>query len=147
MDNWGFEMCKKNRQNYKRMPWKTRKWNWLQELKPFQRLKFRGILQGDSLSSRQFIIAMIPLNQVLRKCTRELQIFKIPGKDQPSNVYGWDKGIWKKWKRTKAPDTNNMNIQTGYRNGIWIWKMCQDNDKKWEKRISRGNRTAKSRIH
>ena len=29
----------------------------------------RGIFQGDALSPLQFIIAMMPLNHILRKCT------------------------------------------------------------------------------
>ena len=29
----------------------------------------RGIFQGDALSPLQFVIAMMPLNHILRKCT------------------------------------------------------------------------------
>ena len=32
----------------------------------------RGIFQGDALSPSLFIIAMMPLNHILRKCTAEL---------------------------------------------------------------------------
>ena len=37
-------------------------------------------------------------------------------------MYGWCKGVCKKWKRTGDSDTNNTNLHPGYRNGIWHWK-------------------------
>ena len=42
--------------------------------------------------------------------------------------------------------TNNMNIQPGYRNGIWHRKMCHADNEKREKRNCRRNRI-KSRMH
>ena len=36
----------------------------------------RGILQGDTPSPLQFIIAMMPLNHVLRKCTAGYKLSK-----------------------------------------------------------------------
>ena len=44
----------------------------------------RGIFQGDALSLLLFIIAMMPLNHILRKCTAGY----IARKDQPPNVHG-----------------------------------------------------------
>ena len=45
----------------------------------------------------------------------------------------------KKWKRTGNPNTNNKNIQPGYRNGIWHWKLCQaDNEKSTKREIVEG---------
>ena len=36
----------------------------------------------------------------------------------------------KKWKRIRDSNTNNKNIQPGYRNGIWRRKMRQANYEK-----------------
>ncbi len=41
---------------------------------------------------------------------------------------------------------NYYNIQPGYRNGIWLWKMCHTDDEKWEKRIRGRNRIVKSKM-
>ena len=46
-----------------------------------------------------------------------------------------------KQKRPGNPNTNNNNIQPGYRNVIWHWKMYPAD---WEKRISWRNRITKS---
>ena len=42
----------------------------------------RGIFQGDALSSLLFIIAMMPLNHILRKCTDGYKLSKSQKKDQ-----------------------------------------------------------------
>ena len=34
----------------------------------------RGIFQGDAVSSLLFIFAMIPLNNILRKCTQDINL-------------------------------------------------------------------------
>ena len=56
------------------------------------------------------------------------QIYKITRKDI--------KIFAKKWKRTGDFDTNNKNIQSGYRIGIWQLKMCHGHNEKREKRNS-----------
>ena len=56
---------------------------------------------------------------------------------------GWYQDICQKCKRTGGLDTSNKNIQLGYRNRIWYWKMCHADNEKWEKRNNRRNRTAK----
>ena len=48
-------------------------------------------------------------------------------------------------KRTGDSDTNNKNIQLGYRGGICHRKMCYGHNKKWEKTNNKRNKTAKSR--
>ena len=63
----------------------------------------RGIFQGDALSPSLFIIAMMPLNHVPRKCTAGY-------KNQSPNIHGWHQTICKKWKRT-----GNSNTQ------VWIY--------------------------
>ena len=43
-------------------------------------------------------------------------------------------------KGTEDPDTSNKNIQPGYRNEIWHWKMSNAHNEKCELRNNRINR-------
>ena len=47
----------------------------------------RGIFQGDVLSPLLFVIAIMQLNHILRKCTGEYKLHKLQ-KNQPPNVHG-----------------------------------------------------------
>ena len=40
----------------------------------------------------------------------------------------------KEWKRTINPYTTNKNIQPGYRNVIWHWKIYPTHNEVWKKR-------------
>ena len=75
----------------------------------------RGIFQGDALSPRLFIIAMMPLNHTHRKCTTGYKL------SRSQKMYMDDKTICKKWKRTGNP-----------RNGIWHGKMRPVRNGKWQ---------------
>ena len=66
----------------------------------------RGIFQGDALSPLLFIIAMMPLNHILRKFTAGYQLSRSQEKDQSPYVHGWHQTICKKWKRTGNSHTH-----------------------------------------
>ena len=74
----------------------------------------RGIFQGDLFSPLVFVIAMMPLNYILRKCTGDNKFTK-PQKETKHLFYIDDKKVFakkkkkKKTKRTGHPDTNNKN--------------------------------------
>ena len=106
----------------------------------------RGIFKGDSLSSRLFVIAMMPFNYVFRKCTGTG--YKLTQSQEkiklPLNIDDI-KYSQKKKKKKRTRDTNNKNIQLGYRNGIWHRKMCHVDNQKWEKKISGRNWTTKQK--
>ena len=51
----------------------------------------------------------------------------------------------KKWKRIVDTDTNDENIQTGYRNEMGHWRMCHAHNEKRKKRYNERNRSAKLR--
>ena len=57
-----------------RKPWKLGKWNWPQEGEASK--VQRGVFQGDALSLLLFIIAMMPLNNTLRKFTAGYKLSK-----------------------------------------------------------------------
>ena len=48
-----------------------------------------GIFQGDALSPFLFVIAMMPLNHILRKCAAGYTLSRSQEEDQPPNVHGW----------------------------------------------------------
>ena len=64
----------------------------------------RGILQ-DVLSPLIFIIALMPLNLIFRKCTAGYKLSRSQEKNQSPNVHGWHQTICKKWKRTGNSNT------------------------------------------
>ena len=73
----------------------------------------RGIFLGDLLSPLLFLIAMIPLNYILRKCTGNFKFTKSQ-ENIHYHVYRDDiKLFTKNEKRTGNSDTNNKNIQPG----------------------------------
>ena len=78
----------------------------------------RGIFQGDSFSPQLLVIAMMPLNYILRKFKGGCKFTK--SQEKMNNLmYIDDIKIFTKNSIELETDTNNKNIQPGYRNGIW----------------------------
>ena len=48
-------------------------------------------------------------------------------------------------KRTRNPHTGSENIKSGYRDKIWLRKMCHTNNEKLKTTYNGKNRTTKSR--
>ena len=67
----------------------------------------RGIFRGDALSPLLFIIAMMPLNHILRKCTAEYKLSRLQEKINHLMYMDDIKLFAKKWKRTGNPNTHN----------------------------------------
>ena len=86
-----------------------------------------------------FVIAIIPLNHVLRKCKGGYTF----SKSQETMCMDDIKVFAKKWKRTGDPDAYYKYIEPQFGIGIWDWKMCHDDNEKWKKRSNGINRTAK----
>ena len=104
----------------------------------------RGIFQGDTPSQLLFIIAMISLNHIVRKCTPGYKLSKSQETiNHRMNIN--DIKLCKKWKRTRNSNTRSENIQSGRWNGIWHRKMCHASNEKRQTTPNRRNETAKSR--
>ena len=78
----------------------------------------RRIPQGDALSPLLFVTAMMPLNQILRKCTARFTL-SISQEKINHLMYIDDIKLFLCRKRIGNPDTKCENIQSRYRNGIW----------------------------
>ena len=90
----------------------------------------RDIFQGDALSLLLFVIAIMPLNQILRKCAARYKLSKSQ-KKMNHLMYKDNKLFGKnKTKRTWSPNTSNEKIQTVPRNGIWRRKIHYANNEK-----------------
>ena len=76
----------------------------------------RGIFQGDALSPLLFMIAMMPLNHILRKCTAGYK----PKSQENINHLMYMDDIKRFAKNEKELETliQTANMQSRYRNGI-----------------------------
>ena len=92
----------------------------------------RGIFLGDVLSPLLFLIAIMPLNHILRKCTAGYKLSRSQVKNQSPNVHGWHQTICKRWEIIANSNTRSQTIESGDRNGIWHGKMCQASNEKWQ---------------
>ena len=101
----------------------------------------RGIYQSDSFSLLLFVIAVMPLHYILRECTGVYKFHK--SQEKIKHFMYMDDLL--KIKRSWEPDANKKNIQPGYRNGIWQWKMCYVDNESWWKRKNVKYRLFKSR--
>ena len=70
----------------------------------------RVIFQGDTLSALLFVIAMMPLNHILWKCTAGYKLSK-----SLADI----KHFAKNEKSIRNSNTNCEYIHLRYRNGIW----------------------------
>ena len=102
----------------------------------------RGIFQGDALSQLQLVIAMMPRNHILRKCTGG---YKLTKSQENINhlMYMDDIKLYKKQKRIGKPTTGSENIQLRHRDGIWFRKGRHTNYEKQEMAHNGRNRTTK----
>ena len=97
-----------------RKTWKTVKWNWQFEKKTLAEVKIRrGILKGNSLSP--FLTA---------RCHSMTHLENALGAINLQNRKINHLLHKKKWERIENSYTINKNIQSGYGNGIWHWKIC-----------------------
>ena len=74
----------------------------------------RGIFHGDALSLLLYIIVILPLNHMLRKCTGGYKLHKSQEKNQAPIAYGRYQIVSQKWKRIRNP-----YIQSGYWRCPW----------------------------
>ena len=105
----------------------------------------RGIFQGDTLSPLLFIIAMMPLNHILRKCTAGYKLRRLQEKINHLLYLDDIKLFAKNEKKNGNSNTRCWNVQSGQRNGIWHRKMCQARHEKWQTTYDWRNGTTKSR--
>ena len=68
----------------------------------------RGIFQGNASLPLLFVIAMVPLNHILRKCTTGYKLSK--SQDQPLDVHARHQIVCQLRKRIGNPNTDNENI-------------------------------------
>ena len=87
----------------------------------------RGIFQGDVLSPLLFVIAIMPLNHILKKCTGGYKFHKSQEKINPL-MYTDDIKLCQKRKRIGNLNTGSENIPSGLRDGIWHRKMHHANN-------------------
>ena len=92
----------------------------------------RGIFPGYALSPLLFIIAMMPLNQILRKYTAGYKLCKSQEKINHLMYMDDIKLFAKKKKNEKSGNSNTRseNIQSERRDRIWLGKICHASNEK-----------------
>ncbi len=88
-----------------------------------------GIFQGDALSPLKFVITMIPLNCILRKCTGKYKLSKSQEKNPSANLHGRKQTVCRE-KKNENSNTCSENILSGHRNGIRQRKIGYDSKDK-----------------
>ena len=89
----------------------------------------RDIFQEDVLLPLLFVIAMIPLNHNLRKCTSEYKLSKSQEKTNHLMFMDGIKLFAKNKKRIENSNTGSENIQSGRRKKAGLEKFV---NLKWE---------------
>ena len=124
--------------------------NWRVELtaggKSLTEMKIqRGIFQRDALSPFLFVIAIMPIKHIRRKCIGGYKLQKSPEKNLPPNVHEWHQTVYPKWKRIEKPNAGSEDEQRRYRDDMWQRKICHSNNEKWKTANNGRNRINKSR--
>ena len=88
-----------------------------------------------------FVIAMMPLNHIVRKCTGGYKLHKLQEKNQLPKEDWQHQTVCQKWERIGNPNTGSVDIQLRYRDGICHRKMYYANNEKrhWTKGIELTN--------
>ena len=103
----------------------------------------RGIFQGDALSPLLFVIAMMPLNHILRKCTTGYKLSKT--QEMITHLMYMDHiKLFAKNEKELEILIQTENIESIYRNGIWHRKRRRASNEKWQTTHDRRSRTTKS---
>ena len=105
----------------------------------------RGIFRGDALSPLLFIIAMMPLNHILRKCTAG---YKLSRSQEKINhlMYMNDIKLFAKNEKELETRIHTVRIYSqDIGDGIWHRKMRSARHEKWQTTSNWRNRTTKSR--
>ena len=102
-----------------------------------------GIFQGDTLSPLLFIIAMMPLNHIIRKCTAG---YKLSRSQEKINHLMYMDDIKLFAKNEKELETLIHAVRIYSRsNGIWHRKIYHTHHEKWQMTYDWRNGTTKSR--
>ena len=79
-----------------------------------------GIFLADAFSQIPFVIEIMPLNYIFKKCTKNSKFTK-PPENIKHFMYMDDIKLFAQNEKNEDSDTNNKNMQTGERSGILLW--------------------------